>query len=109
MSQTREVRGVATSIRSDGEWTHVRYHATDVVSFNAHEVVLRSGGWETATTKLRMNQASHQFNLGYTVYQHKHEWFVMSIADRSVQPFRDGMTVPRIPVSWTGERWIAQA
>ena len=27
-------------------------------------------------TKLRMNQASVQFNLGYTVYQQKGQWFV---------------------------------
>lgn len=109
MAQTREVRGVATSVRCEGDTTHVRYHDTDVVSFTATTITLRSGGWRTATTKLRMNQASHQFNLGFEVYQHRHVWWVQFLADRSTVAFYDGMTLQRIPVAWDGDRWVAQA
>jgi subtilisin family serine protease len=38
-----------------------------------------------------MNQASHQFGLGYTVHQHKHEWFVTTKA--GVFPFDDRVFV----------------
>ncbi len=69
MSQTAKVSGVATTIRTDTNGTHVRYHSTDVVSFNDKTITLRTGGWNTATTRLRMNQASNQFHLGFSVYQ----------------------------------------
>lgn len=76
MPQNSEVRGVATSIRADREGTHVRYHNTDVVSFDTFSVTLRTGGWSTATTKLRMNQASNQFGLGFKVFQRNATWYV---------------------------------
>lgn len=66
----------ATAVYSDGEETTVRYHGTTVVTFDSRRILLRTGGWETHTTKTRMNQASNQFHLGYHVYQEKGEWFV---------------------------------
>ena len=75
--QTRLVRGVATKVRHDADGTHVRYHATDVVTIHRNgDVTLRTGGWRTATTKTRMNQAANQFALGFTVYQQDFDWFV---------------------------------
>lgn len=76
MAQSKEVRGVATSIRHENGRTIVRYHATDVVEFDADTIVLRTGGWWTSTTKLRLNQASHQFGLGYHVYSEGGNWYV---------------------------------
>lgn len=58
---------LSTSVRTEGGWTHVRYHSTDVVSFNASTIILRTGGWNTPTTRRRMNQAAKQFGLGYGV------------------------------------------
>jgi hypothetical protein len=54
----------------------VTYHDTDVVTFTEGVIVLQTGGFKTATTKLRMNQASNQYDLGYQVYQVNHEWMV---------------------------------
>lgn len=76
MGQTRKLGTTATSVRSENGATHVRYHQTDVVSFNAHTITLRTGGWKTATTKSRMNQAAHQFGLKYGVSQRKGQWYV---------------------------------
>ena len=39
-------------------------------------IVLDSGGWRTATTKLAMNQASKQDGLGFQVFARRGEWFV---------------------------------
>jgi hypothetical protein len=38
-----------------------------------------------------MCQAANQFRLGFSVYQHKGDWFV-SVPGDGVLPFRDGMT-----------------
>ena len=81
MAQTEVVKGRATKVfkakDSDGvEWTHVRYHDTDVVVFSKDAIFLNTGGWKTDTTKLRMNQASNQFNLGYQIVQHNFDWYV---------------------------------
>ena len=48
----------------------------DIVDWDTGIITLNTGGWETSTTKLRMNQASSEWGLGYHVYQHKHDWFV---------------------------------
>lgn len=105
MGQTTTCRGVATTIRTDDHGvTHVCYHQTDVVSFDARRVTLRTGGWYTVTTKTRMNQASHQFNLGFSVYQDRGQWFVRSHHNGHVQRFVDGMTIRRVRIMWDGER-----
>lgn len=77
MGTMQRVGKTATTIRTDANnWTAVTYHDTTVVEFNDDYVILRTGGWETATTKARMNQASNQFNLGYCVNQTKFVWYV---------------------------------
>ncbi len=94
MSQTQVVRGVATSVRTQVvNVTNIRYHNTDVVTFDPYTITLRSGGWQTATTKMRMNQASNQYHLGYQVYQKDHEWYV-TYRGRT-RGFYDGMILNR--------------
>lgn len=58
-----------TTVETADGVTRVRYHSTDVVTFNDDWIVLDTGGWTTYTTKTRMNQASNQFRLGYYVFQ----------------------------------------
>lgn len=76
MGQTRRLGKTATSVRTDAQGTHIRYHDTDVVTFTPEKVILRTGGWYTNTTKTRMNQAACQFGLGYGVSQRKGQWYV---------------------------------
>jgi hypothetical protein len=52
------------------------YHSTVVVKINKDSIQLNSGGWQTNTTKTRMNQASSQFDLGFSVYQKQYKWYV---------------------------------
>ena len=73
---------------------HVTYVRTQIVSWNADTVTLRSGGWRTVTTKRKMNQAANQFGLGFRVFQHDHDWFVRR-PDGGEVPFSDGMTFKR--------------
>jgi len=69
----------------------VVYHKTPIVSWVDGKITLRSGGWESVTTKRKMNQASHQFDLGYSVYQKNKTWFV-TMPDGDTVLFTDGMT-----------------
>lgn len=83
MAQVREVRGVATAIFTDSEGTHVLYHNTRVVTMHKDgSVTLRTGGWRTNTTRLRMNQTFNQFGIPLTVYQKNFDWFVESTDER---------------------------
>ena len=78
MGQLTKVSGRATSIVRDSDGTlRVAYHATNVVTVHPDgSITLDSGGWHSATTKARMNQAACQFSLGYSVYQRDFAWFV---------------------------------
>ena len=96
MAKTDKVEAHKTAIYHSDGYTCIRYHSTDVVRFNADEIVLDSGGWQTVTTKLRMNQASDMFHLGFRVSQRQHEWFVDYYAQgRLTFTFRDGMILER--------------
>lgn len=66
----------------------VVYHSTEVVraDLNRRTVIFNNGGYETATTKTRMNQALRQFNIPLSVLQADYEWFVNN-ADGQVLEF----------------------
>lgn len=80
MARLSEIGKHATSIRTirqnNQDFTVVQYHTTDVVKFSSTIIQLNSGGFHTTTTKVRMNQTSNQFGLGYNVFQKDFEWFV---------------------------------
>lgn len=115
MAQTHRVSGVATQVRTEGRRTIVRYHSTDVISWDDKEIVLNSGGYRSATTKLRMNQASNQFDLGIRVFQEDYEWYVVvtykvPVTEGSLTPvpgkpghfyFENHMRIPRLQPSTT--------
>lgn len=93
MSQQQKIGKTATKIYKNGSYTAIRYHQTDVVRFNNVEIVLNNGGWYSATTKVRMNQASNQYDLGFQVYQEKRLWYVKYREE--VLPFANGMKLDR--------------
>ena len=93
MSQTHTVGTHKTSIVQLEGLTSVVYHNTPVVQFNSDEIVLDSGGWDTRTTKTRMNQASNQYGLGFEVYQVNYTWYVEYKGETI--PFTDMMRLRR--------------
>jgi hypothetical protein len=94
VARYNEVGTVATKVYRDGGDQVVKYHYTEVVRWDNERIVLDSGGWMTATTKTRMNQAANQYGLGYTVFQRDYEWFVDYNGD--TLEFSDGMILERI-------------
>ncbi len=78
MTQQYKIGTVATTVARDEDGIlRVTYHGTPVVTVHPNgKIVLDTGGWRSVTTKTRMNQASHQLNLGFTVYQRDFDWYV---------------------------------
>ena len=95
MGQTQTIGRTATKVEHLGKYTYVWYHNTDVVQFDSLYITLNTGGWKTANTKLRMNQASNQFNLGFSVYQKDFQWFVVIPQGETVEFTGQRMTFPR--------------
>lgn len=77
MATLNKIGNHKTSIYTDDSgFICVIYHNTAVVRFNQDKIILNSGGYQTNTTKTRMNQTSNQFKLDFTVYQKDFTWFV---------------------------------
>ena len=72
-----------TSIINNNSITSVCYHNTEVVKITDNKIILNSGGWLTATTKRRMNQASLTYGLGFSVYQVNYSWYVDYKGDKT--------------------------
>ena len=86
--QTKEFKGVATTTIHHTSGTIVGiYHQTSVAEKAGNKIRLDTGGWQTNTTKVRMNQfANHYCGGAYSVYQKNHDWFVR-LADGKTLPF----------------------
>ena len=97
MARTDKVGTHKTAIYHSDGYTCIRYHSTEVVKFNDDEIILNSGGWQTNTTKSRMNKVSDAFQLGFRVSQRQHEWFVDYFANEigDTYSFNDGMILER--------------
>ena len=76
MTQVDSIGTHATTVKTNNRVTTVTYHSTEVVIFDDDAIILDTDGYKTYTTKLRMNQASNEFGLDFTVYQKNYRWFV---------------------------------
>lgn len=80
--------------RKENGGVQIYYHSTCVVETYPDKIILRSGGWRSATTKLRMNQASNCWNLKFHIYQKDHVWYV-TYPGQPDQVFFDGYVINR--------------
>lgn len=83
-------RNRSTSVHRDPDGTvRLRYHETDIVVCKTNNtVVLNSGGWQTSTTKERINWCLSPYA---SLYQEKHVWKVAMHG--VIVPFEDGMVL----------------
>ena len=81
MARTNLIGKTSTKVTENDGIVSVVYHRTEVVRIVSGIVYLCTGGWFTATTKLRMNQAAEQFGLGFRVHQDKGSWFVRVLGE----------------------------
>ena len=69
-------RATKVVLNPDGE-SVCTYHWTDVVTWEKGYVTLRTGGYDTLTTRDRMNQCADEYGLGYGVYREKGETYLV--------------------------------
>ena len=94
MPSTNKLSSYKTNVMITGDRLTVVYVSTPIVEKVGNAITLDSGGWQTFTTKRKMNQAADQFALGYGVFQKAHKWFVTLPTGETI-PFTDGMTFNR--------------
>lgn len=85
----------ATTIEHIGQTVNVRYHNTTIVSLDLEkrQAMLNSGGWNTVTTKTRINQAFNVYNVPLSVFQEDYVWYVWNHKTDETIPFKDHMVV----------------
>jgi hypothetical protein len=84
-----------TNVMVTGRRLSVVYADTLIVDADDNAITLDSNGWQTVTTKRKMNQAANQFGLGYSIWQEKGKWFVRTPQGETL-PYADGMTFARV-------------
>ena len=67
--------------------TAIRLHDTDIVTFKDGKMILDNGGWQTSTTKARINDHISP----YYISQKNYEWYVHDIANETIIPYKNGM------------------
>lgn len=89
----KEVKKIGhnTIIRRIDEFTiGLKYHDTDIVKIDPTNIVtLSNGGWDTPTTKDRLNQFLRC--LGAHIYQKKHTWYI--VGDNGTFEFVNGIQI----------------
>ena len=72
----------------------VIYTNTNIVDWDENSIKLNSDGWQTVTTKKKMNQTSEMFDLDFKVFQKDFDWFVR-LPNGSVIDYYDNMEIDR--------------
>jgi hypothetical protein len=72
---------------------YIRLHRTDIISFLADGTVrLTTNGWQTVTTKERMNKHLQT----WSIYQRDYVWYIRDLLNGSEEEYFDGMILPRL-------------
>ena len=91
MPRMDKLSNYATTWFDNSDHGGVTYHRTNIVSWRDRKITLNSDGWQTVTTKRKMNQAANQFCLRFGVWQKNHEWFV-DLPNGETVKYYDGIT-----------------
>jgi len=76
--------------------TSVFLHGNKIAEIDSTTVEIFDGGWQSNTTKSRLNAIINGLCDGFTcsVYQHKFEWFITD--DKLIHQFENGYTFARV-------------
>ena len=94
MAQMNKVGKHKTKVFEDDGDLVCKYHNTEVCRLGWGRLVLRSGGYRTSTTKVRINQFCNEHNLPYKVYQRSGVWYLDTPSGDLL--FQDGIELPAI-------------
>ena len=81
---------------NDNNCSLVYLHGNHIATVAYNKVSIFDGGWQTNTTKSRLNAIINSLCDGYTcgVYQFAFEWFITD--DKLVHQFENGYTFARV-------------
>ena len=84
-----------TTFDSTIENCFVYLHGNHIATYNYanKELSLFDGGWQSNTTKSRLNALCNEFATGFGVFQKNWNWFVGDFQNKTIKPFVDGITV----------------
>ena len=74
--QGRNFSSSNTQVKHDGDETFVFLHGNHIATVRHHSILLFDGGWQSNTTKSRLNALLDEFSYGMRVFQKNWEWFV---------------------------------
>ncbi len=96
-----------TFLARDGESIALYLHRTPVVTFNTDgSLILRTGGWQTVTTKDRLNRVVRAH--GWSIYAKARTWYIGHRSGAEFE-FEDGFAIPpapREPHQPSADAWV---
>ena len=86
-----------TTFDSTIENCFVYLHGNHIATYNyaLKELSLYDGGWQSNTTKSRLNALCNELATGFSVFQKNWDWYVSDF-QKTVVDFTDGITVNNI-------------
>tara|TARA_B100002019_G_scaffold221283_1_gene194106 strand:+ start:880 stop:1212 length:333 start_codon:yes stop_codon:yes gene_type:complete len=69
----------------------VKLHGNHIATVTNDDLILFDGGWQSNTTKSRLNALCYEFAYGASVFQKNWDWFVNNKGTKS--DFVDGFTL----------------
>ena len=84
-----------TTVRAFKESVEVYLHGNNIASLDTatHALTLRDGGWQSNTTKSRLNALLDEFVPSMRIFQNDWTWYISDSLDGSKRLFTSGMTV----------------
>ena len=71
----------------------VYLHGNHIATIKSNSIIIKDGGWQSNTTKSRLNALCYELATGFGVFQKNWEWFVSDYANKTIKDFTDGITV----------------
>ena len=86
--------GSNTTVITEDNISTVMLHGNHIATYyhDTKELALFDGGWQSNTTKSRLNALCTEFAMGFGVFQKNWNWFVSDFSDNKKE-FADGITV----------------
>ena len=86
--------GSNTTVITEDDISTVMLHGNHIATYyhDTKELALFDGGWQSNTTKSRLNALCYEFATGFGVFQKNWNWFVSDFSNNKKE-FADGITV----------------
>ena len=88
----RNWAGSNTMVRVSREVVEVFLHGNHIASVDTatNQLQIFDGGWQSVTTKSRLNALCDEFKPGFGVFQKNWQWFISDRLNNKVFPFTSG-------------------